>query len=51
MPPPSPPTPAHPGSTGFARISNFAEEKTQAIIRKTKLFLLVEIRTAIQRDS
>jgi hypothetical protein len=46
LPSPCPPTPSLPGRTCFALFSNFVEEKTKAIIRKT-VFLLVEIRIAI----
>jgi hypothetical protein len=43
--------PLLPGTTCSALISNFVEEKNISNNKKDKAFLLVEIRTATQRDS
>jgi hypothetical protein len=48
---PLPSLPSLPGRIYSALISNFVGEKTKAIIRETKHFLLVEVRIVIHRDS
>jgi hypothetical protein len=54
---PSPPPhslphpPSLPGRICSALISNFVGEKTKAIIRETKAFLIIEVRVIIHRDS